>query len=153
MGLLCHYCPTFGASGVLGIVPKPVHDGRKLSNDVGDLGIFLIKLVSALLTMPDEAINLSFSSIPFEHQPESIGGAPGTMWHPGRQQKHVPRLNRNIPGLALIYHLKHYFPLQLIKYFFSFIEMIVLTGIRAAYHHNDEILVVLKDLLVTNRGF
>ncbi len=76
------------------------------------------------------------------------------MWHPRREQKHLALTNINALGLTfLIDNIDVHIALQLVKKLFALFPVIVLAAVGATHHHNNKIIVIHVDLLVSDGRF
>src|SRR6185437_8416318 len=66
------------------------------------------------------------------------------------QQQHLPGADRQIHGAALLPGPQHHVAFQLIEELLAGVDVVVLTRIRAADHHDDEV-AVAKHTLVADR--
>src|SRR5262245_21787773 len=68
------------------------------------------------------------------------------------KQKNLSRTDRNVAVFALVDDLQRHVALELVKKFFAFVDVIVLSRTRPTDDHDDEI-VIFPDDLVSNRRF
>src|SRR3982074_144210 len=123
---------------------------RKLLFDIGEREELLVQALTAVLAVPLEAIELAGAAGTLDHQAHGVGGALRRMRHVGRNQQHFAGTDWHVDRAAVLHGLEHDAALELVEEFLSRVDVVVLAGVRAAHHHDDEI-AILKHALVAHR--
>src|SRR6185312_14954530 len=123
---------------------------RQLLLDVCQLDELLVQQLVAALAVPLEAVALAGPTPPLDDEADRVGGPPRGMRHVRGQQQDLTLADWQIHRAAVLHGLQHDVALELIEELLSRIDVVILTRVRTADHHDDEI-AVLEYPLVAHR--
>src|SRR6266481_1446050 len=123
---------------------------RKLRFDIGERKELLVQALTAVLAVPLEAIELARAAAALDHQAQGVCGPLWRMRHVGRNEQHFAGADRHIDRAAVLHGPEHHVAFELVEEFLPRVDVVVLAGVRAAHHHDDEI-AILKHALVAHR--
>lgn len=108
----------------------------------------------AIFTEPHQFVDFTFSAVAFDDQAYGSFWALWGVWDSGREEEHLAFSNINGFWLAIgidNFNLNIAFKLE--EKFFSFFPMVVFSSVWSAYDHNDEVIVIDKELFVAHGRF
>src|SRR5690606_22057111 len=114
------------------------------------LRIFLIKLFPAVFAMPDKTIHFPLSSVSFKYNSNGARGSSGAVGHSSGQEKHLSGFDQDVPGFVFVNNLQGNVSFDLVEDFLPIVVVIVLSRVGTTHAHYDEVLIVLKSLLVAD---
>src|SRR5438270_190602 len=129
---------------------EAVEHRRELLLDVGEREELLVQALTAALAVPLEPIELARAPGPLDHEPDGVSGPLRRVRHFGRNEEHLTLADRHIDRAAVLHGLEHHVALELVEELLPGVDVVVLAGIRAADHHDDEV-AVAEDALVAHR--
>src|SRR5256884_423366 len=129
---------------------EAVEHRRELLLDVGEREELLVQALTAALAVPLEPIELARTAGPLDHEPDGVSGPLRRVRHFGRNEEHLTLADRHIDRAAVLHGLEHHVALELVEELLPGVDVVVLAGIRAADHHDDEV-AVAEDALVAHR--
>ena len=115
------------------------------------MGKLFVELVVAILTKPHKAVHLLGLALYLQYQAHSISATLRRVRCAPRQQEHIALFDGYIYDLAIFLYAHYYITFQLVKEFFTFIVVKILTAVGAAHYHHDEIICSFIYALVAHR--
>src|SRR3984893_10423475 len=145
-----HDLAAASAGALGGAREEAVEYRRKLLFDIGERKELLVQALTAVLAVPLEAIELAGAAWALDHQAHGVGGPLRRMRQVGRKQQDFAGADRQIDRAAVLHGPEHHVAFELVEELLPRVDVVVLAGVRAAHHHDDEIAIV-KHALVAHR--
>ena len=112
-----------------------------------------MELGAALLAVPDEAVELVGVTLAFDHQTHRPRRTTRRMGHARGKQENLSRTDRDVTVFALVVDdLQGHVTFELIEKFLALVDVIVLSRVRAANDHDDEV-TIFPNHLISDRRF
>src|SRR5256885_3651493 len=138
-------------AGALGLArEEALEHRRKLLLDIGEREELLVQALTAVLAVPLEAIELARAARALDHQAHGVCGSLRRLRQVGRNQQHFAGADRHVDRAAVLHGPEHHVAFELVEEFLPRVDVVVLAGVRAAHHHDDEI-AIAKHALVAHR--
>src|SRR3979409_673895 len=123
---------------------------RKLLFDIGAGEELLGRAVPAVLAVPLEAIELAGAAGALDHQAHGVCGPLRRMRQVGRNEQDFAGADRHLGASPGLHGPEHHVAFELVEELLPRVDVVVLAGVRAAHHHDDEI-AIAKHALVAHR--
>jgi len=146
-----HYdAAIFASSQIFGTI-ELFEDTLELIDDVCQLKILFVELVIAVLTKPEQAIELAVVAFAFDDKADSVRSAKRIMRNSRRKKEDLALADRYLDGLTVFLDLHFDIALKLVEKLFALVPVVILTRIRPADYHHDKIVISVNALIPDRR--
>ncbi len=136
---------------MLGAGVETIEYRRKLSFDVGECQVFLVKQISALLAVPLKSVELTGPSSALDDQTYGASRTLRRMRDARRQEQNLTGAYGQIANPAVLGHPKHHISFELVEKLFGGIDVEIASSIGTTDGHHDKFTVLKYELVAHGR--